>query len=272
MYTITDKEFTSISEYMRTNYGILLKPEKKTLVMGRMQNVLIEGKFNNFTSYFDYLISNKTGEAVTTLINKLTTNHTFFLREVEHFNFFRNSVLPYLISGQAVKKDLRIWSAGCSRGDEPYTLAMILLDYFGVSKSMWDSKILATDISTDALEKAIKGIFHRDEMTKIPKIWKMNYFHQLNAQDFQIKSIVKDEVLFRKLNLNNSSFPFQKKFHVIFCRNVMIYFDKQAKKELVNRFYELLEPGGYLFIGHSESISREEANFKYIIPAVYRKE
>lgn len=272
MNTITDKDFSRISEYMKVNYGIMLKSEKKILVMGRLQKVLLESQFNNFTSYFDYILSNRTSEAATTLINKLTTNYTFFLREAEHFEFFKNTVLPYLISRQAVQKDLRIWSAGCSRGDEPYTLAMILLDHFGPLKGLWDSKILATDISTDVLEKAVMGIFQMEEMKEVPSVWKMNYFDQLNNQDFKILNKVKDEVIFRKLNLNNDSFPFRKKFHVIFCRNVMIYFDNQAKKELVNKFYQLLEPGGFLFIGHSESISRDEANFKYIIPAVYRKE
>jgi Methylase of chemotaxis methyl-accepting proteins len=272
MLTITDKEFTKLAEYMKTFYGINLKPEKKTLVIGRLQNVLIQGNFPDFTTYFNCILSDKSGEAVTTLINKLTTNHTFFMREVEHFTYFKNTVLPYLASIQANKRDLRIWSAGCSSGEEPYTLAMIISDYFGISKKNWDTKILATDISTKVLDMAEKGLYTSEDISMIPKSWKSQYFTKINEQLYGICNTIKNEVIFRRLNLNNTSFPFTKKFHVIFCRNVMIYFDTKTKKELVERFYELTDPGGYLFIGHSESLSRDESKYKYIIPAVYRKE
>jgi chemotaxis protein methyltransferase CheR len=272
MYTITEKEFTNLADYMRINYGINLKPEKKTLVIGRLQNVLLQGEFPDFTAYFNYIMSDPTGEAVVTMLNKLTTNHTFFMREVEHFSYFKKSVLPYLASSQANKKDLRIWSAGCSSGEEPYTLAMILSDYFGTSKNLWDTKILATDISTNALEKAVKGIYSLEDICALPDSWRTKYFRKLNVDSVALSEAIKQDVIFRRLNLNNVSLPFTKKFHVIFCRNVMIYFDAQTKKKLVERFYELTEPGGYLFIGHSESLDRGESPYKYIMPAVYRKE
>lgn len=272
MLNITEKEFRRLSEYMKSYYGIHLKPEKKTLVMGRLQNVLLQGGFVSFSSYFDYIHSDQSGEAARTLINKLTTNHTFFMRESQHFMYFKNTVLPYLSSVEASKKDLRIWSAGCSSGEEPYTLAMIISDYFGSSKGLWDTKILATDISTKVLEKAVRGIYTKESISNIPQSWKMAYFNHISSNEYIVSDGIKKEVIFRRFNLNNVEFPFKNKFHVIFCRNVMIYFDSETKKKLIEKFYELTEPGGYLFIGHSESLNRNETKYKYIMPAVYRKE
>lgn len=272
MFNITEKEFKRLAEYMKSYYGINLKSEKKSLVIGRLQNVLSQGQFDSFSSYFDYIHSDQSGEAVATLINKLTTNHTFFMRESEHFMYFKEEILPYLASSEALKRDLRIWSAGCSSGEEPYTLAMIMADYFGASKGLWDTKILATDISTNVLEKAKQGVYSRESLSALPKHWLMNYFNRLNDREYIISDIIKKEVIFRKFNLNTMDFPFKKKFHVIFCRNVMIYFDSETKRQLVNKFYEITEPGGYLFIGHSESINRGETGYKYIMPALYRKE
>ncbi|NLM12508.1 MAG: protein-glutamate O-methyltransferase CheR [Epulopiscium sp.] len=272
MLHITEKEFKELSEYMKCYYGIYLKPEKKSLVMGRLQNVLSQGHFDSFSSYFEYIYSDQSGEAVKTLINKLTTNHTFFMREADHFIYFKDKVLPYLSSVEASKKDLRIWSAGCSSGEEPYTLVMIMADYFGDRKGLWDTKILATDISTKVLEKAIQGVYSKENISVLPKHWQFNYFNRLNDREYIISDTIKKEVIFRRFNLNSATFPFKNKFHVIFCRNVMIYFDSETKRKLINKFYEMTEPGGYLFIGHSESISRGEVGYKYIMPAVYRKE
>ncbi|MDP4182821.1 MAG: protein-glutamate O-methyltransferase CheR [Bacillota bacterium] len=272
MFDIKDKEFTKLSEYMKTYYGINLKPEKKPLVVSRLQNVLSECNFPDFTTYLNYVMSDKTGEAATTLINKLTTNHTFFMREAEHFSYFKNTVLPYLSSTQTNKKDLRIWSAGCSSGEEPYTLAMIISDYFGPSRDLWDTKILATDISSNVLEEATKAKYSNEEISELPKLWKTKYFESINGQNFRVCETIRSEVIFRKFNLNNTSFPFSKKFHVIFCRNVMIYFDSNTKNELVDKFYKLTEPGGYLFIGLSESLDRNESKYNYIMPSVYRRD
>lgn len=272
MLNITEKEFKKLAEYMKKYYGINFKPEKKSLVIGRLQNIISQGNFDSFSSYFDYIQADKTGEAVKTLINKLTTNHTFFMRESEHFMYFKDKILPYLASVEASKKDLRIWSAGCSSGEEPYTLAMIMADYFGANKGFWDTRILATDISTKALEKAIRGVYSKESISVLPKHWQLNYFNRLNDKEYAISDEIKKEVIFRRFNLNSAEFPFRKKFHVIFCRNVMIYFDAEAKRKLINKFYEITEPGGYLFIGHSESINRNETGYKYVMPALYRKE
>lgn len=270
MITITEEEFRWLSAYIKANYGINLKKEKEMLVTGRLQNVLIENGFKSFTDYYQYIRSDKTGKAVNTLINKITTNHTFFMREADHFYYFRDYVLPYL--SKAVRdKDLRIWSAGCSSGEEPYTLAMLMEEYFGNEKVWWDTKILATDLSTKVLGKAIRGSYKKETLDALPPYWRLNYFEKLDNENSEVIDKIKKEVIFRKFNLMEENFPFKKKFHVIFCRNVMIYFDEETKTELVNKFYDYMEHGGYLFIGHSESLVCGEAKFRYLMPAVYRK-
>ena len=270
MIIITDKEFEQLSAFIKANYGIYLKHEKTTLVIGRLQNVLIQNGFKSFSEYYNYLIHDKTGTAVSTLLDKITTNHTFFMREADHFTYFGEVVLPYMIQNNS-ERDLRIWCAGCSSGEEPYTLAMIVDEFLGKDKLFWDAKILATDISNKVLEEAKKGIYSTKEMDTLPNKWKLSYVTKQDSERSVFNDKLRNEVIFRKFNLMENVFPFKKKFHVIFCRNVMIYFDEKTKNTLVNKYYDLLVPGGYLFIGHSESLNREETRFKYVQPAVYRK-
>ena len=271
MIKITDKEFHQIADYVKANYGIQLKEEKKALVTGRLHGLLTQHNFKSFTEYFDYVVKDKSGEAAIALINKITTNHTFFMREAEHFNYFRDKVLPYL-STTVTNRDLRIWSAGCSSGEEPYTLAMIIDEFFGNEKKNWDKKILASDISLKALEEARKGVYGNKEIEPVPALWKQNYFTKLDTETSAVTEKIKNEIIFRRFNLINDVFSFKKKFHVIFCRNVMIYFNNETKHELVSKFYDATESGGYLFIGHAESLNRDQTKFKFIMPAVYRKE
>jgi chemotaxis protein methyltransferase CheR len=271
MLTITEKEYKKLTEYIKSNYGINLKEEKKSLVIGRLHNVLLQNNIKSFSEYYDYVVGDKTGDALVTLINKITTNHTFFMREADHFHYFRDIVLPYLKS-TVKNKDLRIWSAGCSSGEEPYTLAMIIDEFFDKDKVWWDSKILATDISTKALNSASAGIYGTLETESLPHHWKQNYFQKYDNEKSIVTEKIRNEVIFRKFNLMEEVYPFKKQFHVIFCRNVMIYFDNKTKANLINRFYQLTEPGGYLFIGHSESINRNETDYRYVMPAVYRKD
>jgi len=270
MVEITQEEFRQLATYIKLNYGINLKEEKKALITGRLHNELLKNNFKSFSEYYDYILSDKSGSAVATLVNKITTNHTYFMREPNHFFYFRDKVLPYL-KKTITDKDLRIWSAGCSTGEEPYTLAMIIDEFFGEEKVWWDTKVLATDISSKVLEQAKKGIYSNENVSVLPLRWKYNYLEKLDNKSFVFTDKIKKEVIFRKFNLMDRVFPFKKKFHVIFCRNVMIYFDSHTKRELVNKFYDLTEYGGYLFIGHSESLSRNETRYKYIMPAVYRK-
>jgi chemotaxis protein methyltransferase CheR len=270
MIAITTKEFEQIVKYVKGYCGLNLT-EKRHLVEGRLQNVLTQLNFASFTEYFNYVIGDQTGQAVVDLLNKVTTNHTFFLREMDHFNFFRDTVLPYLAT-TVTNKDLRIWSAGCSTGEEPYTLAMIIADYFKNQKYLWDSKVLATDISRKALRTAAAGTYSAEQVTVLPDYWKKRYFTKTDLEGCTVSEALRNEVVFRVFNLTDPVFPFKKKFHVIFCRNVMIYFDMPTKEALIQKFYENTEPGGYLFIGHAESINRENTKYKYVMPAVYRKE
>jgi len=269
-FTITNKEFHQLAAYIKENYGINLSEEKRALVTGRLYNVLLQNNFKNFSEYFEYILLDKTGNAAATLINKISTNHTFFMREAVHFSYFKDKVLPYLKS--TVKdKDLRIWSAGCSSGEEPYTIAMLIDEFFEKEKTWWDAKVLATDISGNVLETATKGVYGNERTANLPTHWKLNYFKKIDSENFGLVDRIKNEVVYRKFNLMENTFPFKRKFHVIFCRNVMIYFDAQTKSELINKFYDSMEYGGYLFIGHSEALNRELTRFKYIMPAVYRK-
>ncbi len=267
---ITDKEFFLLSDFVRRNYGIHLKPEKKALMVGRLHNILVQKGFKCFNDYYEYVISDITGEAIISLINKISTNYSFFLREQDHFQYFISNVIPWL-SDSIKDHDLRIWSAGCSTGEEPYTLAMYIDEYFGANKALWNTKILATDISTDVLQKASSGVYNNDQITSIPERWKKLYFKKNMEGNNLIVDKIRNEVIFRRFNLMDRVFPFKKRFHIIFCRNVMIYFDLKTKKDLVEKFYDITEPGGYLFIGHSESLNREETKYRYIKPAIYRK-
>lgn len=268
--SITDKEFLLITDFLKKNYGVRIGPEKKSLVVSRLGSLLKDKGFERFSQLYDYVITDKTGEALVNLVDKLTTNHTFFMRENDHFKFFGDVVLPWM--EQYIKdRDLRVWSAGCSTGEEPYTLSMIMNDYFESKNAQWNTKLLATDISTTVLNKAKTGVYLNEQMESLPTTWKVKYFNKLNGENYEIKSLIKDNVIFRRFNLMENVFPFKKKFHVIFCRNVMIYFDEETKRTLINKFYDMTEPGGYLFIGHSESIGREQSRYKYIMPAVYRK-
>lgn len=269
MLAINDAEFTRLTHFIKDNYGINLT-QKKILVEGRLSNIVLEKGFQTFSDYLNFVFNDKSGEEIVILINRLTTNHTFFMRESKHFDYFRDTVLPFL-SQTVRERDLRVWSAGCSTGEEPYTLEILMHEFFKGEHSSWNTEILATDISRRALAIAEKGIYTQDAVKDIPSMWKMSYFQKIDAENFKVKEEIRNDVIFRTFNLMEERFPFRKKFHTIFCRNVMIYFDQPTKAALVQKFYDALESGGYLFIGHSESIDRDASSFRYIMPAVYRK-
>lgn len=271
MIDITEKEFEELSAYIKNNFGIYLKKEKKFSLMNKLQNELVESGCNSFQEYYNQIIADKSGRKVDLFVNRITTNHTFFMRESDHFFYFRDTILPYL-KKTVVSNDLRIWSAACSSGEEPYTLAIILQDFFKEEKGLWDKKILATDICNEVLDKAKAGVYSKEEFDSLPYYWKMNYFRMKDKDKFEVREEIKSQVIYRRFNLMEASYPFKKKFHVIFCRNVMIYFDNETKERLVNRFYDYTEKGGYLFVGHSESLNGISTKYKYVLPAIYRKE
>lgn len=264
MIHLTDREFSELVEYMKKNYGINLS-KKRLLIESRLFSVLTEKKVTSFSEYFD-LVRRSGSDELNTMLNKLTTNHTYFMREPGHFRFLKDVILPWQEKTNR-EHNLRIWSAGCSTGEEAYTAIMVMKDYFGLQK--WDYRILATDISTRVLEEARQGVYAPESLRDVPPRWKQRYFKE-DGQTFLLSDEVKREVIFRELNLMEP-FPYSKPFDLIFCRNVMIYFDQETKNKLVAKFYNALKPGGYLFIGHSETIQRDTSDFQYIEPSIYRK-
>lgn len=269
---ITDAEFQRLVKYMYDNFGINLSA-KRVLVQGRLGNMLNERGFKDYNSYLDAVIADNTGAEVTTILNKLTTNHTFFMREPEHYTFLKSTILPYMT--ETCKKDhiMRIWSAACSSGEECYTTAMLIDQYFGADKGKWDTRILATDISQNVISKAKTGIYTEDGMKGLSNDWKSRYFNNLGNGKYEICQGIKDEVIFKTFNLMDPM-PDKyktKPFDLIFCRNVMIYFDQPTKEALVERFYDVIKPGGYFYIGHAESVNRSATRFDYIKPAIYRR-
>ncbi|MGE5329401.1 MAG: CheR family methyltransferase [Deltaproteobacteria bacterium] len=270
MIEIHEKEFIALVEFMKNNYGINLF-HKKTLVESRLSNFMTEKKIKDYKELLNYVFTDKSGKFIKDLINLLTTNLTYFMREVEHFRFLRTVVLPYL-ENNIKDKDLRVWSAGCSSGQEAYTLAVEISEYFGNKKKSWDTRVLATDISETALKKAVNGIYTSEEIEGLPDIWKSKYLNELGDGKYQVVDEIRNQVIFSPFNLMEEVYPFKKDLHVIFCRNVMIYFDNETKTKIVKKFYDKTSEGGYLFIGHSESITNFNTDYSYIIPAVYRKE
>lgn len=266
-----DKEYLRIAKYVQKHFGIHLPEKKKTLIEARLGKVLLDRGLQTYDEYMDYVEGDPSGEGECELLNRLTTNHTFFYREQKHFDFFSDTVLPFLEQSVKLTRDIRIWSAGCSTGDEPYTLSILMKEYFGEEASKWDLQVLATDISTEVLEIAKRGIYAYEQIEGLPKYWRRKYTQSIGCEKVQVADSLRSNVVFRRFNLMRQ-FPFRRKFHAIFCRNVMIYFTKDTKKDLVNRFYKALEPGGYLFIGHSETLDRSECPFTYIMPSVYRKD
>lgn len=273
MVRLTDKEFNDIRKIVYDNFGINLTDQKRSLVVGRLLKLLKSYGLNSFQEYFDYIKSDTSGRAMGELINRISTNHTFFFREKEHFDFFKNIALPEIESRQkkGFKNDLRIWCAGCSYGDEPYTYIIVMLEYFKAKYSLWDAGLLATDISEPALSAAQKGIYSNERIRLVPPELKHKYFQKIQEDEWAVSDRLKSEITFRRLNLMNPSFPFKKQFDIISCRNVMIYFDQPTRDALVKKFYEHTTPGGYLFIGHSETLRSDSCPYEYIKPAIYRK-
>lgn len=267
---MTDAEFRRISTLVKDRYGIDLT-NKAAIVEGRLNNTLFREGFQSYTDYLNAVEQDSTGEMEKEMVNILTTNHTYFMREFDHLDFLRETILPYLKEKEASSKDLRIWCAASSTGEEPYMIAMTILQFFGFEHAGWDTKILATDISTNALESAIRGEYSLEAVEKVSEQWKRRFFKEIPGENrVRVTDEVKNEVLFRQFNLMEP-LPFRKKMHTVFMRNVMIYFDQPTKNDLVKRVYDAIEPGGYLIIGMTEAIDTSVAPFEMVSPSIFRK-
>ncbi len=268
---ILDSEFQQICDIVYSHYGINLTDKKRSLVIGRLQSVLRKRNFSSFQQYIEYLSSHD-DDAMSELVNRISTNHTFFFREYAHFEFMMQTALPEFEEYHKKNNSntIRVWCAASSSGEEPYTLAMHMMEYFGNNYSRWKAGLLATDISEDALRKAINGSYSEDSIDKIPTEMIRKYFTK-NGNEYHVNESLKKEVMYRKFNLMTPVFPFKKNFDLISCRNVMIYFDRETKEALVNKLYEQLRPGGYLFIGHSETLNGLNTPFSYVKSAIYQR-
>ena len=267
---LTDLEYRQLSEYIKTNYGISLKEEKRTLIETRLSDTLERRGINSFTELYNLLLNDKTGELKKEVEVRITTNYTYFLRETDTFDYFKAIILPW-VEKVCTDKSIRIWSAGCSSGEEPYNMAMIIADYFMNKDRAWDKKILATDISEKVLIMAKRGVYNEEKISALPREWKSRYLQKLDGNNYVFRENIRNEIIYKKFNLMTPVFPFKKKFHVIFCRNVMIYFDEQTRNAIVKKFVDNLEPGGYFLIGKTESIDKNLHNLDYIKPGIYRK-
>ena len=269
---ISDSEFEMIRTYIYDKAGINLTEQKKSLVLSRLKNLVRDLGAGRFKNYYNHVINDKTGAALSEMVDRISTNHTYFYRENEHFDFFAQTALPEIEKFIRSKgsNDLRIWCAASSTGEEPYTLAMLMLEYFGDKYKNFDAGILATDISSRALTKATTGVYSDNTISKLPEKYKSKYFNKLDNGMWAVNEKVKREVTYRRFNLMDN-LPFKKPFHIIFCRNVMIYFDQKTRNTLINRFFDATEKFGYLFVGHSESLGRNLENYTNVSPAIYRK-
>ena len=269
---INDAEFKKLSQLVYDNFGINLTDSKKSLVIGRLQKVLKAHNFHSFKEYIDYLQTSGGKASLTELVNRVSTNHTFFYREYDHFEFFEKRALPEARDYRTKQGNRRIklWCAAASKGDEPYTIMIHLMRFLGRDYSLWETGLLATDISEEALREAVAGIYPLERVDKIDKPTLQEYFDVENGR-YRVKEVLRKEILFKKFNLMTPQFPFKGDFDMIWCRNVMIYFDDKTKSELANKLYQQLRPGGYLFIGHSETLNGLGTNFKHIQSAIYQK-
>lgn len=267
---LRDRDFEKISRLVYEQCGINLHAGKKELVKARLGKRLREGNFNSFADYYRYVTTEEGTEELIGMIDSLSTNLTYFFREDIHFKKL-SGIFSALKTSARPPSQIKIWSAGCSTGEEPYTLAITARECF--PEGDVDVRIVATDISTRVLKTAIAGIYSKDRLENVPPALVKRYFQKGTGSwsgYCRVKREIQDMVRFSRFNLMEApSCDFV--FDVIFCRNVMIYFDKQTQAALVNRFYDCLGDGGCFFVGHSESLTGLNHHFKYIEPSVYRK-
>lgn len=272
---LTEKEFELFRDLVYVESGIALNDSKKQLVQSRLQKCLREKGLNSFADYYQFVINDPTRSELVNMIDCISTNKTHFFRESRHFDLLDRQILPDLIKKKREIKNprLRLWSAACSSGEEPYTMAMILFNQIENDRYI-DARILATDISTKVLNKAIKGAYTKEQTKDVPPAFLKKFFTPISngeEQLYRINDFVKELVTIRRFNLLDLNAAHKSRFDIIFCRNVMIYFDFKTRQELTKKYYDLLVPGGYLFLSHAETIAGKDHHFKFVEAAVYQK-
>ncbi len=270
---LTDAQFDTLSTLVKRVAGINLHDGKKELVKSRLNKRLRSLNLNSFDEYIDYLAADKSAVEMTAMLDAISTNLTSFFRENSHFEFLADTELPRIVAQAAHGgRRIRIWSAGCSSGEEPYTIMMCLMENLP-DASRWDVKLLATDLSTQVLSRAKQGLYTEERVASIPLALRSRYFRPVRHGSetlYQVNDDIRRKITFARVNLMDD-WPMRGPFDVIFCRNVMIYFDKPTQERLVNRYWDLLAPDGLLFIGHSESLTGVKHRFRYVQPTVYQR-
>lgn len=268
-FDITDDEFQRLRALIYDESGISLGDQKRILLASRLSKRLRDLGLRTFSEYYTKVTKDPTREEFTCMLDLISTNKTDFFREPKHFDFLRNEILPEV----AKEKRIRIWSSACSTGEEPYTIAITLFE--GVQQpTQWEFKILASDLSTRVLAKAASGVYEKDRFRDVPPdVLKRHFLRGRSGSEglFKVKPHLASMIRFQRLNLMDDHFPIKMPLDLIFCRNVMIYFDRPTQETLVNKFYQYLKPGGYLFIGHSESLQWATHPFKSVAPTIYQK-
>jgi chemotaxis protein methyltransferase CheR len=274
--SMTMRHYKRLSEFIYNEVGIKLPPNKKIMVEARIRKRLKLLSISSFGEYCDYLFSPHGIETeLIHMIDVITTNKTDFFREPVHFDYLTQSAVPELLntSVQGVRRKINVWSAGCSTGEEPYTLSIVLSE-FGEKHSGFNFGVLASDICTEVLQKAAKGIYDMEKIEGIPVILKHKYFMKNKDKNKKFVRVIPELralINFRRVNLMDSTFGIEGPIDIIFCRNVIIYFDRPTQERLLNKFYKQLTSGGYLFMGHSETMHGLSVPLVQVAPTIYRK-
>jgi chemotaxis protein methyltransferase CheR len=272
-FQLSNENFNFLCQYVYDIAGIVLNASKKEMVYRRLTRIIRERKISSFTEYCDLLKAEPEKEK-DYFINAITTNLTSFFREQHHFDYMVQHELPKLIKNSLTNhKRLRIWSSASSTGEEPYSIAITLLETMKDSLSQWDAKILATDIDSNVLAAGKSGVYDERRIEDVPKKFKEKYFHKgvgNNQSKVKVDKKLSKLITFKQLNLLHD-WPMKGPFDIIFCRNVIIYFDKKTQQDLFARYYDMLAPGGLLILGHSENLGQYQAHFDNVGRTIFRK-
>ncbi len=265
---LTEKDFSFVKSLVYRESGIVIGDHKKEMIYRRLSRRVRDLELCNVSRYCELLRKSNCNETIN-FINAVTTNLTSFFREPHHFDYLSKEFSSNFIKKD--KKRLRIWSSACSTGEEPYSIAISLLNAFGSDVRGLDAKILATDLDTEVIKTARRGCYQEDRVKNLPRSMKSNWFDSNRDKGtYDIKQEAKDLVTFNKLNLLGE-WPMKGKFDIVFCRNVLIYFDQKTQLKLIERFYDCLEPDGILILGHSESILKGSQVFESLGKTIYQK-
>ncbi|MFQ3573277.1 MAG: CheR family methyltransferase [Thermodesulfovibrionales bacterium] len=276
--SLTDEDFARLSEFIETNLGVKMPPVKKQLLESRLQKRLRALHLSSFSEYCDFVFSPEgMKDELVHMIDLVTTHKTEFFREAGQFDFLQKVILPDLVTKYniGISSPLTIWSAGCSTGEEPYTIAMVLSEFKETCpKKGFDFLIIASDISQRVLEIGRRGIYEDEKIAPIPLEYRKKYL--LKSKDrsrglVRFIPALREKIRFRVINFMDTDFCFREPLNIIFCRNVMIYFDKPTQERLFMRFYHCLQEGGFLFIGHSETMSNMSLPYTRVANSIYRK-